>query len=444
MPGADLRERLREATSRVDVPQPNVERFVSRGRRRRARELIAAVIATTLVAGLSILTLGSLVSARHVRGAGALPAQATAKPARILTTRVGRNPNLVVPGRQVMWVTDANSKRPSIYRVDPTTGLVLSSEPLAGKPLSAVAVGEHAVVAIDGRRGLLEVTGRTADRTEPFGPQDEEPVAITKGFGAVWTVNKDGRVSKLDEVTGRELQRIGIAAPHGANVNYGIAQGAGRVWVVASSSGSVFAIDPASGQVRSGEIDPPAGPGGNASPSINSHLQTVAVAWDDVWVCCGSQQQLQRIDPETLAVDNEIGLDQLCGTTQNTLAGDGRGVWALTFCGGVRQHRSGSVMLISRGSGGPTGFVGVPYQTSPVAIGTGAGQIWIAATATSGAGVGYLDRFTSSAILQEAEGNGASSRWPLLPTIAIAGAILVILVALRITRNRRRRELTAS
>lgn len=184
---------------------------------------------------------------------------------------------------------------------------------------------------------------------------------VAVGAGAVWvrSWNLSGTLWKIDEATGRVLARLRVGTPGGAQRS--IAFGFGAVWVL-NSDGRLLRVDPNETRVT-------------ASVSTSGRSATLAVGEEGVWVtCCGPETVpgeggLTRIDPETLSL-SRIPLE---GHPGSVAVGEGA-VWAVNSEGSLwrvdpdRQEVTASVPLRSSS--------GRAVATGPIAAGEGA--VWVA------------------------------------------------------------------
>ena len=81
-----------------------------------------------------------------------------------------------------------------------------------------------------------------------------EPRAVAVGYGAVWVVvhgARDNQLLRIDPATGKVTKRTRF--PSSSPID-GLAAGLGSVWVVASSTATLYRINPRSAR-RDGRID---------------------------------------------------------------------------------------------------------------------------------------------------------------------------------------------
>lgn len=187
--------------------------------------------------------------------------------------------------------------------------------------------GGAAWVACKEERRVVRVTLSTG-RLRPV-PLGAAPIAVVAGFGAVWTLDTGGVVSRIDPRSVRVTARIttGSAAP------YNLWVGDGSLWSVDDRSGEVVRIDPARRRVLA-RLQVGDGPSdlvfrGDRAWVINHRdrglvaietatnrvrrLATVPgdaperIAWQagSLWVT-GRGTDLVRLDPETGAVQATI------------------------------------------------------------------------------------------------------------------------------------------
>ena len=282
-------------------------------------------------------------------------------------TRSQSVPGNVAVGEGAVWVL--NGQDDSVSRLDPQTKQVVKTFKPGGLP-SEIAAGEGAVWV--GNAGGRDVTNavvsisrvhpRSAKVTRtvrlPGGDEGVLPVAglprLAVGAGAVWAVNPDGSVSRIDPETGRRVARIDVESEAltiaagregvwflsqssvmridprtnrvtetiqaGEQTLWGIAVGAGSVWATARDSGLLWRIEPGPDPV---------------TRSIDVGVGTTFVAFGEgaVWTGNYIDGRVSRIDPRT----NTVTARTPAGTPQSLTAGAGA-AWVSVAGGSSRSE----------------------------------------------------------------------------------------------------------
>ena len=119
----------------------------------------------------------------------------------------------------------------------------------------------------------------------------DEPFGVATGAGAVWVTNRlDGTVSRIPSGT-READGDPITV--GANPK-GIAVGDDAVWVANTDDGTVSRIDPEAVEADAETI------------TVGTEPRGVVAAFGSVWVTNGTDNSVSRIDPEDREVIETI------------------------------------------------------------------------------------------------------------------------------------------
>ena len=186
---------------------------------------------------------------------------------------------------------------------------------------------------------------------------------MATGAGALWVVGSD-EVIRIDPATDSVAARVPVRATGSGPA--AVAVGAGAVWVPVAVPGALWGIDPDGDKVT-------------ARISLGGPLRgaiSVAATRDTVWVaCCGqadagapsSGGRLLRVDPSRKRVVADIALP----AAPVAIAADASATWVATAGGQVlmvNQKRNRVAATID--AGGPLGF----SQT----IAVGAGGVWLA------------------------------------------------------------------
>jgi branched-chain amino acid transport system substrate-binding protein len=295
------------------VPQAPAPGLAARARaRRRVLLLLAgslALVATSLVVGLIELT-GS-ESARAVGNAVA----AIDPTGRVDSyTEVGASPSNVTVGEGSVWVLNADDQ--TVSRIDPETRQVVKTFGTGQTPTD-IAVGEGAVWVgnapargqeisytasvsrIDTQSSVVTRTLRLpVSRTPDYPPFGVLPGVsqLAVGSGAIWAINPDFTVSRIDAASGDLVANVPVRAG-GA-----IAAGRGGVWVVGDTAVSVTRIDPRTNR-----------PGQTVEVGA-SFLSDIALGAGSVWVSAPDDGVVWRIEPRPKPITRTISVGQGAAT----------------------------------------------------------------------------------------------------------------------------------
>jgi serine/threonine protein kinase len=155
------------------------------------------------------------------------PRSASVSESFLVPARRGTIKELAV-GEGALWISsnDIVADQYRVFRVDPSTGKVVSTIPIR-LGAQGIDVGQDAV-------WVASPLGNTVSQIEPSTNHvvrtirvGDDPIAVAVGEGAVWVTNySDGTVSRIDPMRGRVIETIRV----GPNPD-GIAAGEGGVWV---------------------------------------------------------------------------------------------------------------------------------------------------------------------------------------------------------------------
>jgi len=231
------------------------------------RRMLIAVVATLIVLAAVLAT---VVIVRDTGKAGeAAPVVSENSLVRIdpatnkidAVVGVGVTPLATAVGGRSVWVY--SQVPPSVSEIDAATRTVRHTTTVAAPPtylnafsgpVLAADTGGAWVVGTDARgrsyltRVFSGIRGKREYRLQ------REPRAVGIGYGAVWVVvhgARDNRVLRIDPVTGKITRQTHF--PSSATID-GLAAGLGGIWVVASSTGMLYRINPHSAR-RTGQVD---------------------------------------------------------------------------------------------------------------------------------------------------------------------------------------------
>jgi branched-chain amino acid transport system substrate-binding protein len=295
------------------VPQAPVRGLAARARaRRRVLLLLAAGIAlvvTSVVVGLIKLTGGD--TTRVVGNA-----LAAIDPAGRVDsyTEVGASPSNVTVGEGSVWVLNADDQ--TVSRIDPQTRQVVKTFGTGQTPTD-IAVGEGAVWVgnapgrgedisytasvsrIDPQSSVVTRTLRLpVSQTPDYPPFGVLPGVsqLAVGAGAIWAINPDFTVSRIEAATGDLVANVPVRAG-GA-----IAAGRGGVWVVGDTAVSVTRIDPQTNR-----------PGQTVEVGA-SFLSDIALGAGSIWASAPDDGVVWRIEPRPQPITRTISVGKGAAT----------------------------------------------------------------------------------------------------------------------------------
>ncbi|MGH2969088.1 MAG: protein kinase domain-containing protein, partial [Solirubrobacteraceae bacterium] len=231
-------------------------------------------------------------------------------------------PTNIAVGEGGVWVLDAEDER--VSRLDPETGRRVDAFETGSRPTDLAAGAGAVWVGNAGERwsATASVSRVDPDSTAvtrtvrlPAPPEGSDTFSagypsIAVGAGAVWAVNPEGTVSRIDPSTGRIVATIDVEAKT-------IAAGKEGVWLVAWDN-------------RVSRIDPRANRVADSIPLGSNLLAGIAVGAGSVWAT-SEEGLLWRIEPGPTPITRTIDV----GTGVAYVAfGDGA-VWTANWVDGT-------------------------------------------------------------------------------------------------------------
>jgi ABC-type branched-subunit amino acid transport system substrate-binding protein/DNA-binding beta-propeller fold protein YncE/predicted Ser/Thr protein kinase len=357
---AELIEAAGEALGLATRP-PVRRRLVPRALVRRGRVILAAgllLLAGTITAVIVALTTDG--------GSRSPPADSGVLALDAAEGRVGSfteyatPPSNIAVGEGAVWAL--NTEDDTVSRIDPKTKRVVKTFESSGRP-SDLAVGAGAVWVGNGGGRYRNFTA-SISRVDPDSaattrtvklPDTSEGAAgstnpglprIAVGAGAVWAINPDDTLSRIDPETGRLVATIdvGIAAST-------IAAGEEGVWFLSWENRSLMRLDPRTNRVT------------ERIPLGSHFLSGIAVGGGSVWVTAQDEGLLWRVEPvprpSTRTIDVGVGATYVA-------FGDGA-AW-------TGNHLDGVVSRVDPRTNSVTARVRVGAAQ---ALGAGAGSAWV-------------------------------------------------------------------
>jgi YVTN family beta-propeller protein len=298
----------------------------------------------------------------------------------------------------------------SVGLIDPQTNEVTAQIPVGRTPTS-VSFGEGAVWVLNADDQTISRIDPQSKRVETFGT-GTLPTDLAAGVGAVWVGNGSRpttllspaiatTISKLDPSTGDSRGTIALPKAEGETHNLAedhIAVGAGAVWAI-NPDFTVSRIDPRSGRVvrvrqveaaaiaadeRSvwvlnvdntvSRIDPSTNRAGKPITVASTSLTDIALGAGAAWVAGPFEGVVWRIDPSPRVVMRTIDV----GVGVDHVAFGGGSLWAA-------NSLRGTVLRIDPATNRVTATIAVGNTPRNLAVGDGA--IWVSVAGQPGGSV---------------------------------------------------------
>lgn len=288
------------------------------------------------------------------------------RPLRVVTIPVGPFPSTVAVGAGAVWVGTGAG----VARIDPATNRVVARlrvGPVGGEGPCGVAVGEGGVWIVRGFPGeVLRVdpaTNRVVARIRLPGAG-----CLAAGHGGLWVATRRS-VRRIDPRTNR-LSGPPIAVRGSPQ---GIAVSPRGVWVA-----SGFGDERSRGSLPPGTRGRPVGvvsridPGTGAvaiARAVPRFPEHVAEGAGQVWLT-SNDGSAARVDPRTGVV---VRRAQVAGGGRTRIAVGLGALWGANVAGPGARHSVTRLGLSRRQT-----FPPVAVGSSPVALATGAGSVWVA------------------------------------------------------------------
>jgi DNA-binding SARP family transcriptional activator/ABC-type branched-subunit amino acid transport system substrate-binding protein len=370
--------------------------------RRRARMLVlaGALLLAAAVGAVAVLLVrdGSSESVAVAGGSAGVLDPRTGE--LLATIPLGTAPTSVAVGEGSVWVLDADDR--TVSQIDPKERALVRTFSTGSTPTD-LAAGAGAIWIGNGapqaRTALPESVSRfgpesaVVDDTIPLSrassatlawiQQDSQRPHIAVTDAAVWVVNPDLSVSRIDSTTNRVVPGVaGVRA-------YSIAAGEGEVWIL-SVRGEIVEIDPRTNAASKG------------IPVAAESLQALAVGAGAVWVADPLGGSFWRIDPDPEPVLRTIPLEVGVGAVA---FGEGA-VWAtneLTDEVYRIDPETNEARVVSR----------IP---APRGVAVGEGGVWV-----TSAGPPSAEVLPASSCSKLVYGGAGSPRFTVVSDLALQG-----------------------
>jgi ABC-type branched-subunit amino acid transport system substrate-binding protein/streptogramin lyase len=271
----------------IAAPRSAARRAARRRAQRPGALLVAGGLGLLVAAAAAIATLGGggdEEPAPHRNGVGAIDGGGT----RLASfTQTETPPGSLAVGEGAVWVLGLEDS--TLSRIDPGTKKVVKRFRLRHAPTD-IAAGAGAVwVKGDGRLARIDPDTGEATRTVKLPDTGDYPgdlpfqnwgfPQVAVGAGAVWAINDDRTVSRIDPDSGRRVARIVVDAAT-------VAAGREGVWFISGDdTRAVTRIDPRTNRV------------GQTIRVGAQNLSGVEVGAGHVWATAEADGVVWRIDP---------------------------------------------------------------------------------------------------------------------------------------------------
>ncbi len=310
--GLEKPVRVIEVVPEAELP-PVPEAPLRRTRRRRRAVLVMAIGALILAAAVvaAVFQLVGDGSGETIEGAGV--GVLDPKTGELLATiPFGTAPSSIAVGEGSVWVLDADDR--TVSQIDPKERAVVRTFSTGSTPTD-LAVGAGGIWMGNGVRHERTALPESVSRFDPESAVVDETIPLHRASdvaltlvghnslrphlavtdAAVWVVNPDLRVSRIDPQTNRVVADVpGVRA-------LSIAASEGEVWIVNDEDQVV-------------EIDPRTNAASKPIPVAAESLTALAVGAGAVWVADPAGGNVLRIDPDpdqpllhTISVEVGVG-----------------------------------------------------------------------------------------------------------------------------------------
>lgn len=246
----------------------------------------------------------------------------------------------------------------SVAVIDASSNRVISQIPVGLRP-SELSFGDGRLWVAnlgDGTVSEIDPQTRQVAKTLAVGSSAQTTVAgVAAGSGAVWTVDGDGVMRRVD-LSNDLVSRSTIGTPFNGSWVQGpdtAVLGAGAAWFVAGRS-SLARLDLKSGAVTD-------------DIALGTYPASIAIGFGSVWVSDSADNTVSRIDTLSSAVTQTIPV----GRGTGGIASGAGAVW-------VSNSQDDTVARIDPTTGAVTDTI--PVAGGPRGIAVGAGSVWVAAS----------------------------------------------------------------
>ena len=226
---------------------------------------------------------------------------------------------------QAVWAITYQTS--TLSRIQPESGTVTASESIGSGAATLLAVGDDLWAA-----GYGTQTDSNIYRIDPVTGQVTAAIAsgevccdLTAGDGAIWAIDPEGSLLRVDPATNEMVDRIGISIDREAHTN--VVYAGESLWV-SSDTTPLLRVDPNSGSIDEFDV-------GGGVPFLEDDGLLWGAAPDSLWA----------VDPSTGSVAAQIALE-------DSIEVISLGVGETEIWTGIRRLGFvGAVLRINRASG---------------------------------------------------------------------------------------------
>jgi YVTN family beta-propeller protein len=235
----------------------------------------------------------------------------------------GGRPTDIAAGAGAVWIGSGRGATQRVSRVDPRTGEPTRTVRLPGdgeagagddrEGFPGIAVGAGAVWAINPDETVSRLDPASGRRVAVVQATDDDVEAIAAGDAGVWVISGVNTIARIDPRTNRMRKPIEL----GSNRLFGIAVGGGAVWAT-SEEGVLWRVEPGQPRIE-------------RTIEVGAGVRHVAFGDGAVWVANLNDSTVSRVDPAT----NQVTARVPVGAAQALAAGAGS-AW-ISVAGGSRS-----------------------------------------------------------------------------------------------------------
>jgi hypothetical protein len=252
-------------------------------------------------------------------------------------------------GGSGLWVAATDK---TVSRIDPATTKVVGRRVHVSDAPTYVVTGAGSVWVATFNKQLLRIDPARSQVVGESLHLSGAAYSMAYGYGSIWVPDGEHHVERITPGGSRRSISVGRAP-------YGVAIGAGGVWIVNRADGTVTRIDPKRNRVAKPILVPPGS-------------EDLAIGQGRIWVLNPADGTLVRIDPSSR---RRVGKTIRVGREARDVAVDDEAAWVAGPGRRLSRVRvSGSNASVSR----------VELRADPDELAVGGGVVWVAVSGGGG------------------------------------------------------------